>query len=311
MAAPTIEVLYNALTEIMGVHPDFPETWQREMKTLYYFRLYKKVMKSQGTYIDGGVGRGTVYAINATEASRGDRMVRRGDSYWALNGLLPPDSMWLHQPDFNVNGTATKRWSAGVHVIPWGSELRDLQISRFDNGLLIHFDASQMEIRILAALSRDANLLEAFRQGKDVHRYVASRVWGIPEDQVTDAQRRFSKMASFAILYGKTVDQFAIDFMGGDIEGTKKLFNDLFTQFPGILDYIQESHDLLDKQGWVPTLWGDPIVIDWDRDKRGAHAEAYRQAQNYRCQGSASNVMGVCLNRISSEIADQGYKSKL
>lgn len=459
--------------------------------------------------------------------------------------------------------------AAGIfshNTVPWGSELKDLVLSRFENGMLIHMDGSQMEVRVLAAMANEETLLEAFRQGKDVHRMVAAKIWKKEEKEVTGAERRFAKMAclvgstpikcldgssrsieslyqsyvqtgatpdvysfdieekairpgncvevqltkyvtetvrvtfengksievtpdhpllqtsgyygeaakiplgteietlfyrvpekgayaygqyeqirdvrhsaisgtrnpdikvvrqigkwhmthhmvagypsdgfdtdhinddtldnrpsnlqtiphndhqkktvysgancrenwhenrtyrefgfdpikdlqfdnyrrlglkvvsietvkydnpipvydlsvdtyrnyaidlgegigvfvhnTFSLLYGKTVEGFGQEFMGGDIAAAVQLFDDFFEAFPKVRAYIEESHDLLMENGEVPTMWGDPIVIEYDPSSKGSVNSAKRQAQNYRIQSTASNVMAVTLSRI-------------
>lgn len=164
-------------------------------------------------------------------------------------------------------------------------ELREIYRPRAIDSIQVHFDYSQMEVRVLAAVSNETVLVEAFRQGKDVHRFVASKVWGIPEEDVTDAQRRYSKMATFSILYGKTIEGFASEFMGGDVAGARKLFRDFYTEFPNIEKWIKERHKQVESNGFVTTLFGNPILIDINNLN-----QAFRHAQNYPIQSSASSL---------------------
>lgn len=296
-SSSVIEAIYEAFTTIMGIDPDRESTWTPEFRMLYYFRLHKKVLKSKSTYINGKVGRGIVYVVDKEQMATQDYAPRLRD-YWS-RGTLQPSETYLFQSDYFPNSAATKRWRAGVHTVPWGSELKDLVLSRFPNGILIHMDGSQMEVRVLAAIAEEETLLEAFRQGKDVHRMVAAKVWKKEEKDVTSAERRFAKMATFSLLYGKTVEGFAQEFMGGDLTAATALFDDFFAAFPKVKKYIDESHEMLMATGEVSTMWGDPIVIPFDPTSKGSVNSAKRQAQNYRIQSTASNVMGVTLSRIA------------
>lgn len=169
-------------------------------------------------------------------------------------------------------------------------ELREIYHPRDQYSIQAHFDYSQMEVRVLAGVAGETTLIEAFRQGKDVHRYVASKVWRISEAEVTDAQRRYAKMSTFSILYGKTIEGFASEFMGGDVAGARKLFRDFYAEFPAIEAWIKKRHEQVASQGFVTTMFGNPIHIDTHNLN-----QAFRHAQNYPIQSSASSLAAFAI----------------
>lgn len=169
-------------------------------------------------------------------------------------------------------------------------ELREIYIPRDQYSIQAHFDYSQMEVRVLAGVAGETALIEAFRQGKDVHRYVASKVWRIPESEVTDAQRRYAKMSTFSILYGKTIEGFAAEFMAGDVAAARKLFKDFYTEFPAIERWIKERHKQVEHEGFVTTMFGNPLFIDTSNLN-----QAFRHAQNYPIQSAGSSLAAFAI----------------
>ena len=296
-----VETFYNMFTFI-GNNINDSSTWDPEFELLFHYRYCKKVTKSLTTYIQGSVGRGSVFVVNTTNLSLSvpTRM--------AYNKKLQPEQVHFLQPRYNYNGAETRRWKSPMHTIPWSCELRDIQMTRWSDSILLHVDYSQMEVRTMAALADEAAMLQAFMDGKDIHRFVASRVFGISEDQVLPEQRRFSKMATFSLLYGKTVFSFAMDFMKGDLQAAEKLFHDFFTEFPNIRKFIDHCHWMLHNEGYVETIYGDRIYIDFDKQDKRMVSSAERHSQNYPIQGSASNLAAEGLYYTAEDLHKQGVK---
>lgn len=184
--------------------------------------------------------------------------------------------------------------SSGVishNTIPWGSELREDFTARTPNSVIVHFDYSQSEVRIMAAMAGETSLLKVFEDpDADVHRYVASKIWKKDEKDVTSAERRFAKMATFSLLYMKGVNAFARDFMKGDIVAARKFFNDFFVAFPNIKAFINLQKQKVDTTGIVSTMFGDPLRCDtgFEKDKDAK----YRHSVNYPIQSTSSVVCG-------------------
>ena len=152
--------------------------------------------------------------------------------------------------------------------------------------------------------------MDAFAKGEDIHRHIAAGVFKKDPSDVTDLERRFSKTATFAILYGKSVFNFAKEFMGGDLKSAQKLFDSLFEQFPGIKTFIDEAHKNVKKDFLTRTIWGDPIRIDFDPNDKIAVSAAERYAQNYPVQSSSSNMAAVCIKRVSDTIRKLGMLAR-
>ena len=303
----TIKNIYYSVTGFLGVDVDDRSTWGREMQTLFYYRLFKKIDKAKGTYINGGPGRGSVHIVPANDFSR---LVRHSANY---GERLPSKEKeaYILRGSFGANTAMTRRWTAGMHTIPAGSELRSFWISRFVDGVFIHFDYSQMEVRVLAFLAQEQSLLQAYIEGKDVHRFVASKVWQKEESEVSSEERRFAKLCTFSLLYGKSEYTFAAEFMNGNLAEAEKLYSMFFTMFPGIKKWVAEQHRFFMENGYVETLWGEKLYIQVRGDSKGAINAAKREAQNWPIQGTASQVAGLALARTASWIRDNGYMSKM
>lgn len=238
--------------------------------------------------------------------------------------------------DMEVECTHCFGLAAGVYV--HNSENQDRKVSRFrEKGLRIHYDYSQAEVRVMAKASEDHNLMEAFYRDADIHRFVASRVYAKPEAEITEAERRFSKMAVFSLLYGKTEVGMANDFMQGDVERAKKLFNDFFTAFPSIKKFVRDRHKEALTTGKVVTIFGDILDVDmpdWalelsdeakeklmnnafdkslklDRDSAMAVATALRHAQNYPIQSASSSLAAMGIKGLSDYFLEVGSPAKI
>ena len=308
-SSEVMELLFHAATTLMGCDPDNPDTWGDEMRIIYCLRLFKKTVKVVSSFISGAPGRGAVFSVDKGDMESGKRLLIRHSRYFDLN--KKENQKYLYAPRYSCNTAITKRWKSPMHVIPWSSEIRDLFKSRYGDGLIVHYDFSQMEIRLLAVMAGEDNLLEAFENGEDIHAFIASFVWDKPQEEVTQAERRYSKMASFSIIYGKTSEGLGRDFLHGDMEKAKFIYEKFFGMFPKIKEFVESCHVSLVEDGYVKTLWGDKIFIDYNDDDRKALSEAKRHAQNYPIQSSASNVAGISSSRLNQYLLSQGMKSKI
>jgi len=187
---------------------------------------------------------------------------------------------------------------AGVishNTIPWNSELRELIQPRNSEYIMVHWDFSQSEVRVLAALAKESTLLKAFEDGIDIHRYVASEVFGLPFDKVTTELRKFAKGCTFAILYGQTIENFAIENLNGNFAQAQEIFNKFFTRFPGIKIWIEKAHkDILEK-GYVTTLFNDIIYVPYNPNKQSSVNKALREGQNFGPQNASSCIAGMAI----------------
>lgn len=306
LATAQIEELYSILKETVGVDPDNKDTWNEEFKLLYYFRLFKKVNKSLTSYINGKMGRGQVYIANR-EQTKENNFQRISD--YEHRSVLTPEEVFILQQYYSVNSADTKRWSSFIHTIPWGSELRDIHISRFSDGMLCHWDYKQNEIKYMAYLSGDKSLIDALKnKSTDIHKYIASRMFKIPLKEVLASQRRFAKNAVFSFLFGKGEQSFADDYMKGNLAEARELINNFFTEFPGVKEFIERKHREVEQFGGVKTMFGDFIPIVYDKNNQMEYHGALRKAQNYSIQSSASTGSGACIYRSFKKMKSLGLK---
>jgi uracil-DNA glycosylase family 4 len=335
MASEVIEDIYNAFWHIGGVNVDDKSTWVDEFRIVFLFRLYKKVMKVYSTYIWGDVGRGNATLVD----KRNVRALRHPG--WTEK--TPTDKIWIKETSFGVCTAVTKRFRSGDHTVPAG-ELIDLRVSRFIDGVRLHWDLSQSEIRVLATIAKDEALLQKFREGADIHLFIASKIWGKPEKQITKQERRYAKSAVFAVLYGDSPPSFAIKFLNGNIQLAKYIFTQLFSTFPNIEIWIKAQHSFLLENGYILTPLGDPIydvglphealsLSQWSKDQllenvfsrkvklssnrevdkklRMFISESFRNAQNYPIQNASSVLAGLGIYYMSEYTLDQDMSARI
>jgi DNA polymerase-1 len=162
-------------------------------------------------------------------------------------------------------------------------------------------DYSQVELRVLAHISQDKALLEAFRQDQDIHRTTAAAVYGIEVDQVSYNQRRFAKAVNFGLIYGMGPYRLARDseLTLAEAENYIKAY---FERFPGIDRYLEETREQARDLGYVETLLGRrryfPIFKAGVRVNRRAEARADREAVNHPIQGTAADILKIAMIRL-------------
>ena len=167
MAHEYTERLYLIFEEIFGIDPNDDTTWPEEFQALYYYKVYKKVEKSIGTYINGAVGRGSVEIVNKEDVEKESPL--RVCGYF--DRPKSSEEVYINRTSWGVNTADTGRWQAAQHTVPKSTELMDLRSTRYTDGIKLHYDYSQAEVRVLAKLSNDDNLLNAFKSGLDIHCY--------------------------------------------------------------------------------------------------------------------------------------------
>lgn len=311
MKEDNVIFLYEAFTKIAGVNIDDESTWTPEFEILYFFRLYKKITKSFTSYLWGTVGmKESAYLIKDYQNNL--FCPPRITTEWKpiiLNNIMLDKRLPIVSWKFNVNGAETNRWRSGYHLWPWQCELQDLKISRFENGLLAHCDYSQMEVRVIAALAHEETLLEAYKQGKDIHRYMASKIFNRPEEEITDTERRYSKTLTFSVIYGKGISGIAKDNFHGDVKKAEDLYNGFFNGFPGIDDFKNQGHRKIDDgEVYVESLLGEMIPLMGN--KHGLNTsinQLKRLVVNYPVQSTASHLTAIGINRVNKD----AYKQKM
>jgi DNA polymerase-1 len=172
-------------------------------------------------------------------------------------------------------------------------------------------DYSQVELRILAHISRDPELLDAFAQGRDVHTATASRVYGVTLDAVTPNQRRFAKVVNYGIAYGLGDHGLSVQ-AGISRQEAGQFIRAYLERHTGIARYIQEIKESAEKQGYVETLLGRRIRLpEIASPNRMMRAGAERQAINAPIQGSNADFMKLAMHRVDRALGESKLKSRL
>lgn len=234
----------------------------------------------------------------------------------ALPLLINKETGKIHT-SFNQTVTATGRLSSSnpnLQNIPIrnenGKEIRKAFIS--DDGCeFFSADYSQIELRIMAHLSGDANMIEAFKEGDDIHAATAAKVYKISIDKVTREQRSKAKTANFGIIYGISVFGLA-ERMNVDRKEAKELIDGYFETYPQIKEYMDKSIDLARGQGYIETIFGRKRYLP-DINSRNSVVRGYaeRNAINAPIQGSAADIIKVAMVRIYQRFQSESIKSKM
>jgi DNA polymerase-1 len=234
----------------------------------------------------------------------------------ALPKLINPRTGHIHT-SFNQAVTATGRLSSSdpnLQNIPVrdddGKEIRRCFIPE-PGCRWFSADYSQIELRIMAHLSDDAHMIEAFREGQDIHRATAAKIWKKPLDEVTDSQRKSAKQANFGIIYGITTYGLA-QRMGIDNSEARQLIDDYFETFPKVREYMEQSKETARKQGYAETLFGRRRYLPDINSKNGTvRGFAERNAINAPIQGSEADIIKLAMIRIHRRFKEEGIRSKM
>jgi DNA polymerase-1 len=192
-----------------------------------------------------------------------------------------------------------------------GQEIRKAFVARGEGFVLLSADYSQIELRIIAALSREPGLLEAFEAGLDIHTATAARVYGVALEAVTPEMRRKAKMVNYGIAYGISAFGLAQRLNIPRREGAE-IIDQYFKQFSGIRKYMDETIAFARKNGYVQTITGRRRYL---RDIRSSNntirAAAERNAINAPIQGSAADMIKIAMIRIHEEFKRQDFRSRM
>ncbi len=234
----------------------------------------------------------------------------------ALPAAIFPPTGRIHTT-FHQAATATGRLSSvdpNLQNIPIrtdrGQEIRRAFVPR-PGWRLLSADYSQVELRILAALGGDTAMIEAFRQGADIHTATAARVFGVATDEVTAEMRRRAKMVNFGIAYG--ISAFGLAQRLGIPRGeAARIIEHYFLSYPGIRRYMDETIAFARERGYVETLTGRRRYL---RDIHSANGPvrgaAERNAINSPIQGTAADMIKIAMARIYEETVRRGLKTRL
>lgn len=192
-----------------------------------------------------------------------------------------------------------------------GKMIRKAFVSRDDDHVLVSADYSQIELRIMAALSRDEAMLQAFRDGVDIHRETASRVYGVMSAFVTDEQRSKCKMVNFGIIYGISAFGLSQRLKVSRKEATS-LIEAYFKLYPGVKRYMDEAVRSAREKGYAETILGRRRTLK-DINSRNAtiRQAAERDAMNTPIQGSAADLIKLAMVRVDAAIKAAGLKAQM
>ncbi len=219
---------------------------------------------------------------------------------------------------FRQTGTATGRLSStepNLQNIPvrteLGRELRRYFLPENRDFVIVDADYSQIELRLLAAVSGDENLCEAFREGADIHTSTAAAVFGVPRDAVTPEMRKKAKAVNFGIMYG--IGAFSLaDDIGVSRQEAQAFINRYLGQFPGIDEYLKRTIAEAYENGYVTTLFGRRRYIAELSGKNKVQQKfGERVAMNSPIQGTAADLIKIAMIRVHRRLKQEGLNARL
>lgn len=235
----------------------------------------------------------------------------------ALPLMINPKTGRVHS-NFNQARAATGRLSSenpNLQNIPIkdeaGREIRKAFIPRDEDHILLAADYSQIELRLIAEISGDDFMLEAFHEGRDFHRATAAKVYKVEFDEVTPEQRRNAKTVNFSIIYGAGATNLSRQLNIRRAEA-KALIDNYFEQFKGLKAYMNDTVDFARQHGYVKTLGGRKRILRDINSRNGlARSNAERMAINTPIQGSAADMIKLAMIRIHKLLAEKPFKTKM
>ncbi|MBE9492375.1 MAG: DNA polymerase I [Bacteroidetes bacterium] len=235
----------------------------------------------------------------------------------ALPALINPKDGRIHT-SYNQAVAATGRLSSNnpnMQNIPVrterGREIRRSFVPRDENHVLLSADYSQIELRIMAELSQDENMMESFRNDEDIHSATAARVYGVPIDDVTKDMRRMAKTVNFGIIYG--ISAFGLsERLNIPRRDAADIIDQYFAQYPGVRSYMEKTIDFAREHGYVETIMGRRRYLrDINSNNATVRGFAERNAINAPVQGSSADMIKIAMINIYNAIHDNNLKSKM
>ncbi|MFN0256098.1 DNA polymerase I [Pedobacter ureilyticus] len=235
----------------------------------------------------------------------------------ALPLLVNPRTGRVHT-SYNQAVAATGRLSSNnpnLQNIPIktdrGREVRKAFIARDENHILLSADYSQIELRIIAEISKEANMLDAFLNGIDIHTATAAKVYGIGIDEVTSNQRRNAKAVNFGIIYGQSAFGLSQNLNIPRKEAAE-IIEQYFIQYPGIKNYMSDTMNFARENGYVETIMGRRRYLrDINSANMTVRGYAERNAINAPIQGSAADMIKIAMINIHKDMVAQKLQSKM
>jgi DNA polymerase-1 len=235
----------------------------------------------------------------------------------ALPLMVNPKTGRVHT-SYNQAVAATGRLSSNnpnLQNIPIrterGREVRKAFIARDENHILLSADYSQIELRIIADISKEENMLDAFNKGIDIHTATAAKVYGISIEEVDSTQRRNAKAVNFGIIYGQSAFGLSQN-LGIPRKEAAEIIEQYFAQYPGIKKYMSDTMNFARENGFVETILGRRRYLrDINSANQTVRGFAERNAINAPIQGSAADMIKVAMINIHKDMQDQKLQSKM
>jgi len=235
----------------------------------------------------------------------------------ALPLMVNPKTGRVHT-SYNQAVAATGRLSSNnpnLQNIPIrterGREVRKAFIARDENHILLSADYSQIELRIIAEISKEENMLEAFSKGIDIHTATAAKVYGISIEEVDGTQRRNAKAVNFGIIYGQSAFGLSQN-LGIPRKEAAEIIEQYFAQYPGIKRYMSDTMNFARENGFVETIMGRRRYLrDINSANQTVRGFAERNAINAPIQGSAADMIKIAMINIHSEMKAQNMQSTM
>jgi DNA polymerase I len=248
---------------------------------------YRELVKLKSTYVD---------AFPALINPKTNRLHTTFNQVVAVTGRLSSDN-----PNLQNIPIRTAR----------GREMRKAFIAKNEDFVLLSADYSQIELRIVASISEDVNMCDAFRSGKDIHLATAAKVFGVSEEEVTKEMRYKAKSVNFGIIYGQGAFGLA-ENIGVSRTEAKQLIDNYFATYPGLKRYMDNSIQLARENGYVTTLLGRRRYLrDINSKSSAERAFAERNAINAPIQGTAADMIKLAMIAIYGEMEKRKMQSKL
>lgn len=237
----------------------------------------------------------------------------------SLPGLINPIDCRIHTT-FNQTITATGRLSSSnpnLQNIPIrteeGNKIRNAFVPRDrENYLILSADYSQIELRLLAHISKDKHLIEAFKSGVDVHTLTASKVFDVPIDQVTKDMRYKAKAVNFGIIYGQSRFGLA-KALGITWEEAEDFINKYFKTYPGVKKYMKSIVKSAEKNGYVESIYGRKRHLEDELNSSNVQIRdfAKRAAINHPMQGTAADLIKIAMIDLNKKLQENQLESKM
>jgi len=235
----------------------------------------------------------------------------------ALPQMINPRTGRIHT-SYNQAVASTGRLSSNnpnLQNIPIrterGREVRKAFIPRDNDHVLLSADYSQIELRIIAEISKDENMMEAFVNGLDIHTATAAKVYGIALEEVNSTQRRNAKAVNFGIIYGQSAFGLSQN-LGIPRKEAAEIIENYFSTYPNIKKYMNDTMNFARENGYVETIMGRRRYLrDINSANQTVRGFAERNAINAPIQGSAADMIKIAMIRIHQDIQDHKLGSKM